>query len=227
MKSVLFYCLVLFMMIANAFNLKAYDVILEEDEELLVGDVSGAKSAEELKIEQKKKDADLSLRENLDRSLEYPIGNERDDEKDWFKPFDFGEKEEVVDEEFLNKKKEYKDLVNSCIETNLGDYGVERNLANHGNVLDNVAFMSINFEETISCLADMGSDIIDEFYDTDLENVQEIEKKVNNLYLKAGGADISPDFCGHRCSLKALMDMQLAKINKFRDYLIKLIDEAS
>ena len=136
-------------------------------------------------------------------------------------------KEEVVDEEFLNKKKEYKDLVNSCIETHLGDYGVERNLANHGNVLDNVAFMSINFEETISCLADMGSDIIDEFYDTDLENVQEIEKRVNNLYLKAGGADISPDFCGHRCSLKALMDMQLAKINKFRDYLIKLIDEAS
>ena len=227
MKSILFFSSILALMLGYSSEIKAYDVISEEDEGLLVGVVKGAKkSVEELKLEQKKRDADLSLRDNLDRSFEYPIGDERKDDNEWFKPFDFGEPKEVVDEAFEKVKNEYKARANDCFEKNLSDYGLERAISTAGNVYDNTAMMSVNFEEANSCLSDLGNEILDEFYGSDIEKVKEYEEKIANFYISGTGVVMDPSFCGERCSLKALFDMQLSKTTEFKELLNDLVDNA-
>ena len=226
MKSILFFSSVLAVLLANSLNVKAYDVILDEDEALLVGEVRGAKSEEELKLEQKKKDADLTLRENLERSVNFPVGNERNDDREWFKPFQFEKEQKVVEEESVNEKSEYLLKVDACIEEGLGSFGFERNLASVGNVYNNTAFMSKNFEKTNSCLSNLGIDIVNRFYGVDEDKIKEYNGKVSELYLQAGDVNIDPSFCGERCSLKSLFDMQMAKVVEFKDYLYTLLKEA-
>ncbi len=227
MKSMLFFGLVLALMLGCSPEIKAYDVISEEDEGLLIGVVKGAKkSVEELKLEQKKRDADLSLRENLDRSFEYPIGDERKEDNEWFKPFEFGETKEVVDEAFEKVKDEYKTRANDCFESHLGNYGIERAISSDGNVYDNTAMMSVNFEGANSCLSDLGNEILDEFYGSDIDKIKEYEEKIANFYMSGTGVVMDPSFCGERCSLKALFDMQLSKTTEFKKLLNELVDNA-
>lgn len=227
MKSILFFSSVFALMLGYTSEIKAYDVISEEDEGLLIGVVRGAKkSVDEIALEQKKKDADLSLRENLDRTLEYPIGDERKEDNEWFKPYEFGEPKEVVDEAFEKVKNEYKTRANDCFEKHLGNYGIERAISSTGNMYESTAMMSVNFEEANSCLSDLGNEILDEFYGSDIEKVKEYEEKIANFYISGTGVVMDPSFCGERCGLKALFDMQLSKTTEFKELLKELVDNA-
>ena len=226
MKSILFFSSVLVILLASYLDVRAYDIILDEDEFLLVGEVRGAKSEEELKLEQKKKDADLTLRENLERSVNFPVGNERKDDKEWFKPFKFEEEQKVVEENIVSEKSEYMLKIDSCIEKGLGSFGFERNFANVGNVYKNAAYMSNNFEKTNSCLSELGIDIINNFYGADDDIINEYNDKLAGLYMQASDVNFNPSFCGERCSLKSLFDMQMAKVGEFKDYLYMLLSKA-
>ena len=62
--------------------------------------------------------------------------------------------------------------------------------------------------------------------DSKLVKLNEFNAKVAELYLPASGVKIDSRFCGERCSLKALFDMQMAKVVEFKDYLYMLLSKA-
>ena len=86
--------------------------------------------------------------------------------------------------------------------------------------------MSKNFEKTNSCLYTLGGEIVNKFYGDDEDKLNEFNAKVAELYLPASDVKIDSRFCGERCSLKALFDMQMAKVVEFKDYLYMLLSKA-
>jgi len=174
----------------------------------------------------------IKINPNTPRSLNYPIGKERESinaprleafDPDFFKKDKKSPEEEAARQAML---KSWKDAINDCQDRYKDKLGLEVTFLNAGDLYDNAASLSQTMTEIEQCYDSLGMDILDNFYPQDREKLKEYNQTVADFHIKSNDASFNPKYCGETCSLSAVVHLQLDKFDEFKAYLFKLIKEA-
>ena len=120
-------------------------------------------------------------------------------------------------------KEDYIDGINECYDNNrenlsdaitLYDSGFKGALANVTNIM----------AEINHCYEQIGYAIIADYYGGDKFMMKNFDEESKKFYVSGTGVDFDPKFCDDNCSVKAIIDAQVAKFSDFRTYLAKLLD---
>ena len=120
-------------------------------------------------------------------------------------------------------KEDYIEGINECYDNNsedlsdaitLYDSGFKSALANVTNIMADINH----------CYEQIGYAIIADYYDGDKFMMKNFDEESKKFYVSGTGVDFDPKFCDDNCSVRAIIDAQVAKFADFRTYLAKLLD---
>lgn len=230
-------------------NVVAYDVIREEDEDLIKDIISIDDNrfiVEESKSNviyenQAPKESRLEKDEILiideissSNSLSYGKNEEKVEH-----PSDFyarggshierqAEKEFIItpdgeEVELMQTREDFIDGINSCLDTRIDELDQLVRYYNMGDtfVLGDISsiFSSIN-----ECYVDMGYAIIENKGISNTYLIDKFNNDIKEFYVSGSDVNFNPKYCGETCSVGALIDAQIARFADFRVYLTKLLD---
>lgn len=115
-------------------------------------------------------------------------------------------------------------MINTCLEIRQEKLEMERDMYEKLKSADSLAYLSETMRDVNLCYEDIGLEIIETYYGSDVTELAAFEKKAREFYVSGTGLNFNPKFCGETCSMSAVFDAQMAKYADFRVYLTKLLD---
>ena len=130
---------------------------------------------------------------------------------------------DVEDVQDFETKEDYVDGINECYdnvsvelkrEINLYDEGVRSSLARISNIMADVNH----------CYEQVGYAIIADYYGGNTHMMKNFDEESKKFYVSGSDVNFDPKFCDENCSVRAIIDAQIAKFKEFRVYLAKLLN---
>lgn len=90
---------------------------------------------------------------------------------------------------------------------------------------ESLAYLSETMRDVNLCYEDIGLEIIETYYDNDINELAKHHDISQTFYVNGTGLNFDPKFCGETCSMDAVFNAQMAKYTDFRVYLTKLLDK--
>lgn len=115
-------------------------------------------------------------------------------------------------------------MINSCLELRQERIELERDMYERLKTPESLAYLSETMQDVNLCYEDIGLEIIETYYDSDITELAKHQKISQTFYVNGTGLNFDPKFCGETCSMEAVLDAQTAKYADFRVYLTKLLD---
>lgn len=133
---------------------------------------------------------------------------------------DQGEFEDIQD---FETKEDYVDGINECYdnvstelkrEISMYDGGFRSSLGRISNIMADVNH----------CYEQIGYAIIADYYNGDTYMMKNFDEESKKFYVSGSDVNFDPKFCDENCSVRAIIEAQIAKFAEFRVYLAKLLD---
>lgn len=195
----------------------AVDVLRPEDEEFIMGVKHTNRIEPNQKDKQKRRVMVLPVSGNYAYSKDAPRRIEG------FDPTTLPSNQPVeITSEQVN---EIREMIDDCVLTRKDRMDLEREMFEEDKTSRSAAFLSQTLADINLCYEDIGYDIIETFYNRDINTIAEFSQKAKTFYVKGTDATFSPEFCGDTCSIEAIVEAQISKFAEFRAYLNKLLDE--
>lgn len=134
----------------------------------------------------------------------------------------------IVDEEVVAKphvfetKDDYINAINECYDVKADELSDVISLYDTGfsGALGNVSHIMADVNH---CYEQIGYAIIADYYDGSSYMMKNFDEESKKFYVSGTDVNFNPKFCGENCSVRALVDAQIAKFADFRIYLTKLL----
>lgn len=118
-----------------------------------------------------------------------------------------------------------REMIGYCLEIRQDRIALERNMYEQFKTPESLAYLSQTMRDVNLCYEDIGLEIIEKYYDSDINELAKHHKISQTFYVNGTGLNFDPKFCGETCSMKAVLDAQMEKYADFRVYLTKLLNE--
>ncbi|MCM1323901.1 MAG: hypothetical protein NC218_07055 [Acetobacter sp.] len=115
--------------------------------------------------------------------------------------------------------------IDACLDLRENQLNVELSMYEQEKNRNNLAYISQTLQDINLCYEDIGAEIIEKYYDSDVYKFAAYHKKAKSFYVRATDASFDARFCGKNCSMNAVFEAQIAKFAEFRAYLNELLDE--
>ena len=173
----------------------------------------------------------LKVSPDTPRTVEYPIGKERQERDEWRLEWYDPDAMSVPEEKKVDVKKErvikkYKEQINDCLQQWQDKLDLETMMMENGKRYDNAAYLSETMQNMELCYKDVGYDIIDHMYGGDQYALNQYEEKIKEFHVDSSSPSFDAKYCGDFCSVQAVASLQLERFEDFRTYLAEMIDKA-
>ncbi len=225
--------------VAVASVANAVDVIRPEDEMLLedkpVGFTRNAPESLTAPSATQETGGDLRfqrrfpvVREKVEVSLPEPMARER---QDWFdvnalptRQQTAGQGGEEKQAEESARIEEYRQKIKDCMNTRREQLEMDREVYAKTGSRDSLAYLSQTMAAVNQCYEDVGTEILEVYYNNDISDIARFQKKAKSFYVRGTDAQFDGGFCDENCSMSAIFDAQMVKFAEFQIYVMNLLD---
>lgn len=196
-----------------------------------VPDEINARAVEYLEEEEDDDPSVILLHADTPRSTMYPIGSEREMmERAKYEEYDpFLRKKMFKSPEQLAREaqiKAYKEAINDCVDSRKDRLDMEIGLLDYEDLYKTTAYLSETMNAIEQCYDGIGMDIIEDLYDGDNEVLRQYNRQTATYRVKSSDVTFAPKYCKENCSVSAVAALQMEKFGEYKDYLLKLLDNA-
>ncbi len=129
---------------------------------------------------------------------------------------------ERMEDENVGKLRE---MITYCLDVRQDRIELERSMYERLRTPESLAYLSETMRDVNLCYEDIGLEIIETYYDNDINELAKHHDISQTFYVNGTGLNFDPKFCGETCSMDAVFNAQMAKYTDFRVYLTKLLDK--
>lgn len=129
---------------------------------------------------------------------------------------------ERMEDENVGKLRE---MITYCLDVRQDRIELERSMYERLRTPESLAYLSETMRDVNLCYEDIGLEIIETYYDNDINELAKHHDISQTFYVNGTGLNFDPKFCGEICSMDAVFNAQMAKYTDFRVYLTKLLDK--
>lgn len=129
----------------------------------------------------------------------------------------------IDDVQGFESKEDYIDGINDCYDDVSDDLRRQIGYFDEG-FRDSLGHISNTMADVNHCYEQIGYAIIADYYGGDANMMKKFDEESKKFYVSGKDVNFDPKFCDENCSVRAILDAQIAKFAEFRIYLAKLLN---